>query len=215
MSRLFRILLGRRDDLNLRTRWWHRLVLVATVLSAAGVFLWALSEQEMRSDDIAQDDRVTVTDLLSYTDSYTLQGNPAEYFQTSPGFLGVEEAGQLGGISLALLFKLIECRQGGNVGLRLTGNAQHIGTNINGMDLFAMPNRPGEAAGVHSRCWGPETVSAVPVNQVTKFQPSTWATVKFYARAALIAAVASAVLLLVFWNIYYRVFMYIAFGRRP
>jgi hypothetical protein len=83
-----RRILGVRDDLHLRARWWHRLFLVAFVISTVGIAIFvgdeAYEKPQLRGENV-----VVLGRLVQYTASHPELTNTVPSF-AEVGLVGVE-----------------------------------------------------------------------------------------------------------------------------
>ncbi len=219
VRRFLAAIVGTRPELNLRNRWWHRLVLVTffPLMVAVAILVTAL-QGGPNGGNLALDQRVVITDLLSFVEAFKGSGDPIVAFDAEDGWLGVGSAGNqsrsiLGG--LAMVRDQIACKSGGSVFGGATGELYIVGSQRGGVGIEPLPNRPGQNAGVsESRCWGPADLKDVPISDIIKYRPSVTATLMKWLRSGLIGGVVAVGLAFALALLYYRGFVYVAFGPR-
>lgn len=194
-----------RPDLQLSSRWWHRLLIVlfwlALVATAGAVTAWFGGPM---ADMVEPHQRVVLTDLLSFIDSFDSGGDPMVAFDHQPGWLAVGRSTahrRWFEFSLALVEGEVRCRPGGGV-----DDVTVIGT------LVPMPNRPGEVGDpATSRCWAPPGSADVPASEVIKYMPPRTVVVRAWLRSALAGVAAAAIMGFAFIGVY-SALLYVVFG---
>jgi hypothetical protein len=88
MRRVLRVVVGYRDDLNLPSRWWHRLFFVLTALSLASIFILSVSVLHQRPTAV-RSNVIILADLQSYTSAHPTERNTFVSFAALTGFDGV------------------------------------------------------------------------------------------------------------------------------
>jgi hypothetical protein len=208
---LARILVGYRDDLDLASRWWHRLLKVTVILLliAAGTLAFGV---------ILNDSPPTIfnTRIVANLKDFTEKLPPRSTTNAIPAFLKI--TGQLGivrydnTIEPMLETELVKGECSRRVEIP-TKASQLISLDPNArLEVISssIPNEPGGDP-LKSYCSiPPKYAGNVVATQIVKWRylPSVLSTAFFQA------VVLTALLMVIMLNLYYRGVVYVIFGKR-
>jgi len=220
MLRVVRVLLGYRDDLNLQSRWWHRLLAVLFALGSLAVGALTVIVVNGNWTTGAAVGDIRIVDNLR---AFTKKADP-KIVNTVPEFLRLP--GRLGGIKNGRVEELVTFSVATSVcSADLFSNATEVSTTLNSQ----LPNEPVTASEfaaflkseLNSLKSGEEKRYCMLSNDVgfssdnvVKFEMQPWGKGKRWAGIASSAVVFDALLALVVLNLYYRGLVYIICGPR-
>lgn len=218
---LAKMLLGYRDDLDLASRWWHRLMKVVGIIAVilVGGFVFVLLSSSPYYPKESEIERIV--SLREMT-----QKAPSDLVNTIPVFLGIE--GELGALKDGRINFVSEYSLGKGVcSADLAANADAVaaelneaaipGGNYSAHDIRSMMERdakelkPGE-----DKRYCIYDGEAVPFmsSEIIKYKRTWKATARQYGSASIWTLAWMAAFSLIALNLYYRGVIYIAFGKR-
>lgn len=213
MSQLARILVGYRDDLDLTSRWWHRLVKVLFGLFTVPLFV-ALAFVIRQDEPTNRNNIVIIDNLKDYVERHP------EMESSLPSFQALGRVGRVGQEGEVSAYYISPYR------LFCSGNMKE---NVRGVrDFLRMAEgdyalsdddsiNVMKGAGVDSgqpQCIGKNDVDNPKREDTIVYRMSTPAIIASGVKAAAFSGAVLAVWLFVFLNFYYRGLVYIVCGPR-
>jgi len=201
--KLLRLLVGRRDDLDLGRYWWHRLLVVLFALSTAAVGLFVVAVA--RLDPPLQRENITVIARLG------------EYINSHPDLPNVVPSFEALG-QIARELPSGELRPEYALSVRYFCSA-HLKDHPEEVAAFLRPAQPGgvmDAAG--ATAWleqhpGTCITSDASEGRIIAYGFTPAAIARSYALALAWSVGITALCVLIVLNLYNRAFLYVIFGR--
>jgi hypothetical protein len=219
-GRLARILIGYRQDLDLPSRWWHRLLKVISVigvLTTAAVTFFVISSAYYYPRAEHVDVLMSLRDMTRTAPRD--RANTISTFLGSQGELGALRNGEIVFVSEYSLAK-------GVCSSDLAGNAEAVAQDLNkgvGSDglysasgILSLIDRETNLNPASEKRYCIYDGDAVPFmsNEIVKYRWTWKASVQHYGWAALQTSIAMVIVTMIGLNLYYRGLVYIVCGPR-
>lgn len=223
MRRVLARIVGTRPELRLRDRWWHRLVQVVFTCSiGALIYLGWPNSKLISPQDVSPENRVEVSNLFDFTTRFSGGGNPAVAFNASEGgwlvATGSDGQDHFYDWIIGIDHNRFQCKRGGGLMGASSDTMQsgdYVATQAGNVTVVPFMNHQGEKPGIASSvCWGPDYLApTLATADIRYVHPSMAAKTLFLAKESLLLVVKIGMLALLASVLYYRLILYIIFGR--